>query len=509
MPSAPEAAFLSFSGLGKTFPNGTVALNDVSLDVARGTIHAICGENGAGKSTLMNILFGTEAASAGTITLGGASIATDGAGDGARHRVGMVHQHFSLVQALTVTENVILGDERARRGVIDLAAARERVAALAARYDLAVDPAAPVSRLPVAAQQKVEILKALSRDTQLLILDEPTAVLSPPEIDELFARLRALRDGGLTILLITHKLAEVRALAGHVTVLRGGRPVGGGPLSELDDARIATLAMGHAPKRATRAPCAHGPVCLTLDGVAIDAANPADRIETLTQSLRAGEILGVAGIDGSGQRGLVSLFGAAPPSRGTVTLGGVDMTLASRADWRAAGLAHLPADRFAEGGARSLTIAENAIAAPRSDSALQRGPLLMRRAVAARVDAMIARFSVRAGRRDEPLASLSGGNAQKLIAARELAGQPALLVADQPTRGIDAASAAFLHTRISAVARKGAAVLLISADLEELLALSDRIIVLFAGRVVADLANGPGLTPARLGPWMLGLEAAP
>ncbi len=498
---------VAFRGISKTYPNGTVALDDVSFEIRRGSIHAVCGENGAGKSTLMKILFGLEQATAGEMQIDGATVKDAGG----RRGIGMVHQHFSLVPTLTVSENIILGHEPRRGPFIDRAAARYQVETLCRTYGLAVDPDAVTGRLSVAAQQKVEILKALARDTRILILDEPTAVLSPPEIDELFMRLRGLRDGGMTILFISHKLKEVRELAESVTVLRGGRLSGTSRLDALCDEEIMQMVMGRRVDITRRvSPSARGTAAVTMRGVKLKAADTADRVTDIDLVIGAGEIVGIAGVDGSGQRGLVSLLsGLRQPDAGVITFFGDDMAGADMAGWRRRGLAYLPADRFLQGGSPTMTLAENAIAGTDGDRALQQGPFLRRSAIAGRVRSMISDYSVRSRGIGERLDSLSGGNAQKLIAARELATEPRFLIADQPTRGIDVASSAFLHGRIIEAAEHGAAVLLVTADLDELLRLADRIIVLFAGRITADLPNGPDITPETLGPAMLGLEVTP
>jgi simple sugar transport system ATP-binding protein len=501
---------VAFAGVSKTYGNGTLALDGVSFEIASGVIHAICGENGAGKSTLMKILFGLEQPSAGAVMIDGEAAVIASPRIAAAKGIGMVHQHFSLVPSLTVTENIVLGQEPRRGALIDRAAARQRVIALAERYNLNVDPDAAVRTLSVAAQQKVEILKALSRDVRVLILDEPTAVLTPPETDELFERLRDLRAAGLTILFISHKLREVRALASHVTVLRGGRLAGDAPLSAIGDDAIARLVMGQAarpePKRGDRQA---GAATVTLEGVSLAARDAADRLSGIDLAIRAGEILGVAGVDGSGQRGLVSLLtGRLQPSSGVIAYHGEPVAGLGTAALRRRGLAHLPADRFHDGGSKRMSLVENAMAGAHRLAAFSAGPFLKRQAMEARTAAMIDEYNVRAPGPRAPLSALSGGNAQKLIAAREFATEPRFLIADQPTRGIDVAAAAFLHERLSELAGRGCAILLITADLDELLALSDGIVVLHAGRIVARMENGPGLTPERLGPAMLGLEAA-
>ena len=503
-------AIVAFRDVSKVYPNGTVALRDVSFSIRAGSIHAICGENGAGKSTLMKILFGIENATAGEIVIDAQTISSWSPEDASARGIGMVHQHFSLVPTLTVTENIILGHEPVKGGFIDRVSARKSVEELMQHYDLHADPDAITGTLSVAAQQKIEILKALARRTRLLILDEPTAVLSPPEIEELMRRLKALRDEGITILFISHKLNEVRELAESVTVLRAGAVAGTEKLADVPDDAIMQMVMGHAveiPERAHKLNATQ--TVLDMKGVTIEALDPADRIRDVNLTIGEGEIVGVAGVDGSGQRGLVSaLSGLMRASQGAITLNGADMCAADTASWRKKGLAYLPADRFSQGGAPGLSLAENTIAGTDGNRDTDFGPFLRWSAIKARVSGMIKQYSVRAGAITERLDSLSGGNAQKLIAARELATKPKFLIADQPTRGIDVSAAAFLHRRIDEVAQGGCAVLLVSADLDELLRLSDRIVVFFNGRIVAVLRNGPDITPAVLGPYMLGTRDA-
>ncbi|PSJ53628.1 ABC transporter ATP-binding protein [Kumtagia ephedrae] len=501
---------IRFEAISKRYPNGTEALKGVSFSIEAGTIHAICGENGAGKSTLMKILFGLERATGGTIRIDGQPVDISSPRAAASFGISMVHQHFSLLPSLTVAENILLGQEPRRGLLVDRKAARERVAALAARYNLEADPDARVAGLSVAAQQKVEILKALSRDVRVLILDEPTAVLTPPETDELFRRLHGLRRAGITILFISHKLGEVRALADRVTTLRAGLLSGDAAMGDISDAEIATLVMGTTKTvPPLREPHGFGAERLRVDNVVLRSLAGADRLDGVSLSIRAGEILGIAGVDGSGQRGLVSvLTGEVLPHDGDFHLDGRSARGCSTAALRKGGMAHLPADRFHQGSARTLSVVDNAIAGAHRSSRFSRGAFLRVREMETEARRLISDFSIRCPGPRAPLSALSGGNAQKVIAAREFATAPTFLIADQPTRGIDIAAAAFLQGRILDMARQGTAVLLISADLDELLALSDRVAVLYAGRITAVLDNGPHLTPERLGPFMLGLEDA-
>ena len=502
---------IRFDAVTKRYSNGTLALSGVSFSIAGGAIHAICGENGAGKSTLMKILFGLERPTSGAIELDGEAVSIASPRVAAGLGIAMVHQHFSLIPSLTVAENILLGQEPRRGLFIDRVAASSRVLALSKRYNLDVDPAARVDSLSVAAQQKVEILKALSRDNvRVLILDEPTAVLTPPETDELFQRLLDLQRTGLTILFISHKLREVRALSNHVTTLRLGQVSGDSAMDMISDAEIAGLVMGTAkPVTVARANRPLGAPCLEAKDLHLDAPSGADRLTGVSFSIRSGEILGLAGVDGSGQRGLVSvLSGGRRPTSGDVLWNGREATTLDTVQWRHAGMAHLPADRFHQGGARSLTVTENALAGAHRNAEFAQGPFLRKKAMEQRADAIIAEFGVRCPGPRAPLSALSGGNAQKVIAAREFATEPGFLIADQPTRGIDVAAAAFIQSRILALAGSGAAILLITADLDELLALSDRIAVIYGGRIVATLDNGADMSAERLGPYMLGLDAA-
>ncbi len=510
-PAPAMTSLVAFRNVTKRYPNGVVALRGVSFSVNDGTCHAICGENGAGKSTLMKCLFGLEAPTGGEVLIAGRPA-------GAHHSpraaaaagIGMVHQHFSLVPSLTVAENIVLGREPTRGPLIDRAAARADILRLSERFHLAVDPDMRVGALSVAAQQKVEILKALARNVRLLILDEPTAVLTPQETEELFARLHHLRASGLSIIFISHKLREVRALADHVTVLRQGEVTGDAAIADLDDDTIARLVMGR-DVRPVRRGRGHQPgkEILRAVNMKMPPLHAADPLDGVSLTLHAGEILGIAGVDGSGQRGLVAaLTGQRRLTGGSVQVLGRDLDTLDTAALRQRGMAHLPADRYADGGARTLSLTDNVIGGLHRSPSLRWGPFLRRAAVERQAVELIRSYDVRSTSPRQPLASLSGGNAQKLIAAREFSGQPKLLIADQPTRGIDIQAAAFIRSRIIGLAERGAAVLLISADLDELLSLSDRLAVMFGGRIVAKLENDATLSPEALGPYMLGLRAA-
>jgi general nucleoside transport system ATP-binding protein len=507
---ADASPLVAFRNVGKTYANGTMALRGVSFEIAAGSCHAICGENGAGKSTLMKCLFGLEAPTEGVIEIDGRPIGHDHDPSSAGAAgIGMVHQHFSLVPSFTVAENLALAREPTRFGLLDHAASRRETRHLSARFGLTVDPDARVGSLSVAAQQKVEILKSLARNIRLLILDEPTAVLTPQETAQLFEHLRGLLAAGLTIVFISHKLREVRAFAERVTVLRGGRLTGDASVAQLDASEIARLVMGEELRAARHERTALGPEVLRVERLSLAARDPADCLWDVSFTLRSGEILGIAGVEGSGQRGLVSaLCGRVTPSSGEGSFVGRNIERMNAAAWRAAGLAHIPADRYGNGAARTLSLADNAVGGLYRGSWLGRRLFLPRARAEARAAAFIRAFDVRAAGPKQLLGALSGGNAQKLISARELADDPRLVIADQPTRGIDVRSAALIRDRLTALAARGAAILLITADLDELLSLADRIIILFSGRIAACIENTGSLAPEDLGPYMLGLEKA-
>jgi ABC-type uncharacterized transport system ATPase subunit len=501
---------IEFEDISKTYPNGTTALSSVTFSIRAGALHAVCGENGAGKSTLMKLLFGLEQPSSGRLLIDGKAAVLNSPRDAAAQGIGMVHQHFSLLPSLTVAENVVLGFEpRIARILLDRPKARKMVRELSQRYGLSVDPDARVASLSVAMQQKVEILKALSRNVRLLILDEPTAVLTPVETVELFERLRALNATGVTVLFISHKLREVRALAGHITVLRGGKVSHHAQLNSVSDAEITRFAMGQTISPPVRdAGRALGPVTLSVKQLVSVSRQPGNQVSGVSLEVRAGEIVGVAGVDGAGQEGLVSLLtGAARPDAGEIWLNSRQVTGLPKSTLRKLGLAHLPADRFESGSAPALNLIENAIAGAHRSAQLSKGPLLRRRACLEATRQMIASYDIRCKEPTQLLQTLSGGNAQKLIAAREFGSHPLFLIAEEPTRGIDALAASYIHARILALAGQGVAILLLTSDLDELLSLSDRIVVMHGGKILTRFDNHDGLSPEHLGPAMLGLEA--
>jgi len=509
---------------------GPVFANDrVSLDLYAGEVHALVGENGAGKSTLMKVLYGLHPPQSGAIRMGGRQVSIDSPAAAMRLGLGMVHQHFLLVDTLTVAENVVLGREpdpdsgvlRRMLGAFDPATAEREVATLAAGYRLPVDPRARVAGLSVGEQQRVEILKSLYRGAKVLILDEPTAVLTPQEVDELFAVLRELRSGGAAIVLITHKLAEVKALADRVTVMRAGRVVGGGMSGELTIEQIAELMMGQVPPPLDeRPPRAPGDVVLEARELEATDARGLPAVCGVSLRVGEGEIVGIAGVEGNGQHELVEcLAGLRAARSGRVLVAGRDVTGRGARTHTEAGLAHIPADRLRRGLVGEMTVAENLVLGRQREAAS--GPWLGGPALDQRALVPLAWFDVRPADPRARAGRLSGGNQQKLVAARELGrtdpgtgsrrALPArALIAAHPTRGVDLGATVAIHRRILAARNGDAAegrsplgVLLVSSELSEILGLSDRIVVMTGGRIVHETT--PEKTDERtLGLWMTG-----
>jgi simple sugar transport system ATP-binding protein len=458
-----------------------VALDGVDLRVARGEVHAVVGENGAGKTTLMSVLAGAVEPDAGEIRLGGSRVGIGSVEDAYAHGIGMVHQHFRLFRELTVAENVVMGREPRRRGGYDHAAAEALVAELGRRHGLRIDPRARVGDLSVGDQQRVEILRALHRAADVLILDEPTAVLTPQETEGLFAVARELAAEGRTVLFISHKLREVLAVSDTVTVMRRGQVTGTRRADETDAAELTRLMVGRAVE-GLRVEAAEPPGEPALEVRGLDGPG----LHGIDLEVRTGEIVGVAGVDGNGQTELAeTLAGLRGADAGTVRIGGADLTGASVAERRAAGLAYIPDDRYARGLARAASVSDNLLMGRHRGRLAPRG-MLDRRAIGERARGLVERFDVRVGSVADAAATLSGGNAQKLVIARELAGDPSLVIAAQPTRGIDVGAAEFVHSELRARRDAGAGVLLISADLDELLAVADRIVVLYDGRIAGE-----------------------
>ncbi|MFF3849334.1 ABC transporter ATP-binding protein [Streptomyces sp. NPDC002328] len=482
---AVAAPAVELRGITKRFP-GTLANDAVDLTVRHGEIHALMGENGAGKSTLMSVLYGMERPDAGSLYVGGREVSFGDPGDAMAAGLGMVHQSFKLFDSLTVAENVVYAAEPRRFGFVDRAAARRRVNELAEAHGLAVDADARVGELPVGLRQRVEILKLLHRGARTLILDEPTAVLTPTEADALFVVLRSLAAQGRTVILVTHKLREVLEVSDNVTVLRDGRVAARLRTAETTADEIAAAMTGRSVELdRVHPPGAPGDVVLDVAGL---SAGPAVREVGLT--VRAGEIVGVAGVAGNGQHEFVeALAGLRPVTAGRVTLSGRDVTHAPAAGRRAAGLAYVPEDRHAVGTAPAASVADNLAMGHHRTALSSRRGLLPPAAVRAHARRLVERFAVKASTPELPASALSGGNLQKLLIGRELAHEAPLLLVEQPTRGVDIGAVQNIHDQIVAYRDAGHAVLLVSAELSEIRGLADRVLVMYEGRVTAAYAK--------------------
>src|SRR5215831_15288362 len=483
---------LEMRGITKRFP-GVTANDHVDFQLATGEIHALLGENGAGKTTLMHILYGLSRPDEGDIVVHGALVHLASPRDAMACGIGMVHQHFMLVPALTVTENIILGQEPSRCGpFLDVPQAAHHIRQIATQYHLDVDPQALIQALPVGLRQRVEILKALYRQATTLILDEPTAVLTPGEVEHLFVTLTTLAQHGTSIIFITHKLREVFHIAQRITVLRHGRAVGTLTPAETTEAQLAALMVGEArpthvvqPSRASSSEAilrVHDLQVLDERGVLVVAG--------VSLTVHAGEILGIAGVQGNGQTELVeALTGLRPAVAGTIALRGIDVTGATPRQLAACGVAHIPEDRHKHGMVEDYTIADNLVLNTYYRRPFARGVVRHAAAIASHAARLMHAFDVRAPNPSTRAGSLSGGNQQKMVIARECSWPLTLLIAAQPTRGLDIGATAFIHQHLVQQRDQGCAVLLVSADLDEIMTLSDRIAVMYDGQILAIVAD--------------------
>lgn len=498
---------IEMEGITKTFP-GIIANDNVTLQVRQGEILALLGENGAGKSTLMSILFGAYSADTGTIKINGKkediknpNVATD-------LGIGMVHQHFKLVHNYTVTENIVLGMEPKNRfGILDLGSAEKRVADISKRYGLHVDPKAVIDDITVGQQQRVEILKVLYRNANIIIFDEPTAVLTPQEIDELMDIIRLLKKEGKTIVLITHKLKEIKAVADRCTVLRRGKLIGTIKVADVSEQDLAEMMVGRSVKfELEKTPCHPGKPMLVVKDLQVDDSLGNPKVHDLNFTVNEGEILGVAGVDGNGQAEMLfGLTGLLPVQKGTVTLDGNDITHMGIRERVEQGLGHIPEDRQRFGMVRDFSISENCALKdyykqPISDKyGVLNFPLMKKNA-----ETLIKEFDIRAGEgADTPAGSLSGGNQQKVIVAREIALSPKVLLIAQPTRGLDVGAIEYIRRRILDERDKGRAILLVSFELDEIMNLCDRIATLSKGTIVGTYRSGE-VTEREIGLMMAG-----
>lgn len=495
-------------GITKYFPSSHVLANDeVDLSVQQGHVHALVGENGAGKTTLMSILFGLVQPDRGTIAIDGKQVQIPHPEEAIRLGIGMVHQHFKLVPSFTVAQNILLGIEQGRFGLLNQRDENHLVEALANEYGLPVDPGAVVADLPVSMQQRVEILKALLRKARILILDEPTAVLTPQEARELFTVIRGLVERGHTVLFITHKLLEVMEVADMVSVMRGGRMIGTQPVKETNLNEMAHMMVGRQViLTVDKGPAKPGEPVLEVEHLLIAGVGGHSAISDLSLTVRAGEIVGIAGVSGNGQTELVeAITGIEAVDGGTIRLHGKVITDTPVWNRREQGMAHIPEDRLQTGLNLQTNLDENVIVSRYREPEFERYGVLDQARIRKLAEWVVKQFSVAAARPGEDIATLSGGNLQKVVLGRELSGSPTLIVANQPTRGLDVGSIEFVHRALVDARDRGAAVLLVSVELDEILALSDRILVLFRGRIAGEL-DGETANKEQLGILMAGGE---
>lgn len=502
------APLLEAIGIGKTYPGGTVANDGVNLTVNAGEVHAVVGENGAGKSTLMKILFGIEHPDRGELRLDGKVVNFTNPREAIDAGIGMVFQHFSLVPSFSVYENVVLGSEPHAGIKFDRAKAIAEVRALSEKFRLQVDPLPPVGSLPVGQQQRVEILKALYRNARILILDEPTAVLAPQEVNELFVAIRSLVAQGRTVIFIAHKLPEVLEISNTITVMRAGKTVGEVKASEVTEQSLATLMVGReVALKVDRADTDQSQRVCAVQNVTILNERGNEVCSDLSLNVHSGEIVGLVGVEGNGQAELLeAVAGLRAVASGAIDLDGSDVVPLSVLQRRGLGLASIPEDRIASGLATGASVAENLVSTKLNDRRYVRNGLLDLKAIRANAKKLIERFSIRVSGPNAAVGTLSGGNMQKVVVARELSEQPQLLLVSQPTRGVDLGATQFIWRSITDARDAGAAVLLSSADLSELLALSDRLLVFYRGKIVAAFLNKGDLAPETLGTYMLGLS---
>ena len=507
-PALAEIPALELRGIDKRF--GSVHANRaVNLSVARGSVHGLIGENGAGKSTLMNIVYGFHRADAGEVLVNGHVTNLHAPHDAIAAGIGMVHQHFMLVENFTVLENVILGVEGGALLAAGLARARTELAQLARDYALEVPLDETVADLPVGLQQRIEILKALYRRADILVLDEPTAVLTPQEADALFAMLRRLRDEGKSVILVTHKLREIMAVTDRVTVMRQGAVVANLATVETSPRELAEKMVGRPVLlRVEKAPAQPREPLLSVRALEVRDRFGVARVKQASFDVCAGEIVGVAGVSGNGQSELLeTLAGIRAPTSGAILLGGRDL-IAERLDPRARrklGLAHVPEDRLRMGVVASFSAEDNVILGYQDRPSYRRGALLHHRAIRAECEKMMAEHDVRPPSPRLRITAFSGGNQQKLVLAREIESAPEVLLVGQPTRGVDIGAIEFIHRRLIALRDAGKALLVVSVELEEILALADRILVMHAGEIIGEVPRAEA-TEERLGLMMAGVK---
>ena len=488
MSAASEKVYaVEMQGISKYF-GSFCALNGVQLSVEKGSIHALLGENGAGKSTLMNVLYGLYQADEGEIRINGQKAVIKNPNTAIKLGIGMVHQHFMLVEPFTVTQNIMLGMEKTRfGGVIDEAATRKDVLELSEKYGLTIDPDAKIEDISVGMQQRVEILKALYRGAEILILDEPTAVLTPQEINELIEIMHRLANDGKTIIIITHKLGEIKKSADYCTIIRRGRYIDTVKVSDVDEMELASMMVGREVKLTVAKEKANpGEVLFSIAGLTVEDTRGIERVKSLSLEVRRGEILGIAGSDGNGQHELVeAIMNMVPSKAGSIRVRDKEIQNRTPSDTLAAGIATIPEDRHKHGLVLDFTVAENFVIEKFRREPFSRKGVLNLKAIRSHATELIERFDVRpAGCENSAARGLSGGNQQKLIIAREVDNDPDVLIAVQPTRGLDVGAIEYVHKALIEARDQGKAVLLVSLELDEVMDVSDRIAIIYDGTIV-------------------------
>lgn len=504
-----EEFAVEMKGITKVYPNGIAANQDVDLMVRTGEIHALMGENGAGKSTLMKMLFGLEQPTSGEIRVNGERVNLTSPTVAIAKGIGMVHQHFMLVPSLTVAENMVLGMVPKKSGLfIDGKRAIDITREYAEKFNLHVDPTARVCDIPVGMKQKVEILKALVRGAKILILDEPTAVLTTQETAELFKELMSLKQQGYTIIFISHKLAEIMQITDRMTILRGGKSMGVHDTKDVSPEKISRLMVGRdVVLTVEKQPSKPAETVLRVRDLEFVNEWGKKMLDKVSFDLRAGEILGIAGVEGNGQKELVdTLFHLSEPNAGSAAVNGKSLLGQSQRAIRKTGVSLVPEDRMLYGIAGSGTIEENLIADRCGEKRLNRGPLFDMKAIHAECSQLIGDYAVLCKSGAQQVKMLSGGNIQKVVVAREFSNNPKLIIADQPTRGIDVGATEFIRRKLVELSRSGIAVLLVSADLNEVMELSDSLMVMYGGQITAYFEDTSHLTDEIMGEYMLGLK---
>lgn len=498
---------LELRNITKTFP-GVIANDHINLNLQEGEIHALLGENGAGKTTLMNILYGLYTPDEGEIFIRGSKVEIQDPNDAIDQGIGMVHQHFMLIPVFTVTENVMLGVESMRGGIfLDRQAAADRIRDISSRFGLHVDPEIMVEYLPVGIQQRVEIIKVLYREADILILDEPTAVLTPQEVVELFEVIRTLVDQGKSVIFITHKLKEVISIADRISVLRNGKMVGTTTPSESTEGSLAKMMVGREViLKVDKQEAKPEEVVLNIENLTVQDDRDLVAVDDLSLQVRAGEVLGIAGVQGNGQTELVeAITGLRHVESGQVRILGADMTNASPREIREAGTAHVPEDRQQDGLVLSFPVADNLVLNTYYEPPFATGVVLHHDQIEDAAEERVELFDVRTPSIFIPVSNLSGGNQQKVIVAREFSRPIKVLIASQPTRGLDVGSIEYIHNRIIEKRDEGTGVLLVSPELDEIISLSDRIAVIFDGKIV-DILDAKEATKEKLGLLMAGVK---